>query len=512
MANEHFYLDLKDRVPEYQRGRDGPLDDYLDVCSQILDEMKLSIEAFDYYKDYKYSAEKRLSLIARRFAFDMPVVLEEDIVRMIIRDLTEIYRTNGIRNTIEWVMRILTWDAEIGELWLVFPERYQEKVRDVYPQFYSEDGLSPVISEKENFIPLIGQGYRIGIPYQTYAEDSNRIVDGELLIGENQLLPEGANFQTDPFSVEAGFAPYFDVDRVDIRNFVTGRPIYRTSGVYFQGRTIFSPVDNLFDLRILGEVYPNKHIRREEVVMKTPYLTVQINSEDYQKFVDESYTEKETLGIASKLINFLLYDVFRPINVKFVTLLNEQNLSDSVTINEEEYDEILFDTNPFVESNPYYFPDAPSYQHYDSVMAIVGRDDDGGPSLTATFIDESEEYGLAVPIAGQSTDEYNYTRNITTTFDGSNYVSNEVIHTRTPSTLSINSDTGFSLEYKEYRDSTWTPFDNYVAGITDLKTFHVYEVRLVFAVQPTTVTVDTTWLDQTSETLSFPFSPSITPV
>jgi len=492
MGLDMSYKDnLIDRSPEYYHD-DSNLAEYLEVCGEIFDDLRDSIIAMDYYKDYKNSPEKRLALISRQFSFDIPSMIDENVLRGIVRDLSSIYKSLGARKTIKWAMSILSWDFEIEDLWLIFPERYQQKVEEVYPQFYSREGLVSELSQYSVFLPLIGQTYRIGIQYQSYAKDADRIIDGSLLIGENTLLPKGATSQTDPFSTEAGFAKYFDVDRVNKNNFVIGKEIYRDNGVYFQGRTMFSQVDNLFDLRILGESYPTEHIRREYIVMKTPYMSVSILSDNYDQFIDvggQTFSVKEKFKTAQYLIDYLLYDLFRPLNVAYMDFVNPLDLSDEIGVGDGDTHVIEFDTDPYTTGNQYYFSDAPSYQHFDSIMAIDPTDSS----------------------AKQSTEEYQYTiQNASLVADGSGFVSNDVVQLRTPSNVTITSDSAFDVEYKRWRTSNWTKHASFSAGTTSFMTTDVYEIRVRTVNSSAVVSFDVTWLDQSSVSIDFPLSPSFT--
>ncbi len=501
---------LPTRVPEYFQASDE-FNEYLEVCGEVLEEIKDSIRAFDFYKDYKLSSEKRLGLIASRFAFDIPSQIEESVLRGIVRDLSAIYASSGVKKTIQWVLKVLSWDADIEELWLIFPEKFQDKIREVYSDFYVEPGLESNISLLlGTFIPNIGETYRIGIEYQSYYEDSSRLVDGHLRIGENTLLPEEFNSITDPFSVDAGFAEFFDIGRVSKKNLVTGKSIYKDSGVYFQGRTNFSNDDNLFDLRILGEKYKFDHIRRVPKVMKTPYLSISINSDNYDQFVSggEGYTESEKYRIAKYLIEFLLYDLFRPLNVKYISLEAPLEFEEFVSTADYDIHEIEFASDPFVDSNQYYFDDAPSYQHHDANMAILPPNHSNmDESLSMDFT--SQEYNSYVPVAFQSTQTYNYTYNaLTWTADSTEYVSTEVMQLRTPSSVEITTDASVDVEYRRLSDSTWLIHETIGTGTTTYEIHDVYEIRIRSASNTANVSTDITWLDQSSVELTLPLSPT----
>ncbi|MBG24041.1 MAG: hypothetical protein CMF22_11365 [Idiomarinaceae bacterium] len=501
---------LPTRVPSAVTG-DNELTQYLEACGEVLEEFKDSIRAFDFYKDYKYSSEKRLALIARRFSFDLPERLEEHILRGIVRDLSSIYKTSGITKTINWVMRILSWDADIEELWLVFPERYQQQVELEYPTFYTAPNLTSELSKYEVFTPLVGQSYRVGLAFQNYAEDHSRIVDGYLLVGENSLLPEGALANTDPFSIDAGFAEFFDVDRVDIRNFVVGKPVYRDTGVYFKGRTQFSAVDNLFDLRILGEKYPNDHVRREQVVMKTPYLSIAITSDDYDQFIDgDDYTDKEKYNIAKELIEFLLYELFRPTNVKYVSLVAPLTFAESSEIHDESYERVEFDEDPFVETNPYYIPEADTYMPFDSHSGVlnVPKFENGSTDANLYFDFDTKTFTSWEPILIQGTDETTYEIN-GLTFDGNGYTTDTIV-LRTPSEVLVESTGVFSIQYKKNRLSAWqTARLNVGSGTHKYRTKDMYQLRFVRNDDSTEIDVTVTWLSQKDGTQDFPLVPSL---
>lgn len=337
MYSEH----LPTRVPEFLQDDETQLYEYLEACGEIFDQFSDTIKEQDAYKDYKKVPEARLSLLARRFAFNPPNNIPDNLLRGIVRDIAGIYTTKGVENSLTWVFRLIGWSSTIEYTWLLNPERYDPEIKTVYPELYEKDGLENDASSFNTFFARIGDNYRIGAVGQQYQDNVVFIVDGRLLIGRNSLislLDTGNPYTTtvDRTSV--------DFNKLDYRNFVYGKANDTRKGTFFTGGSYFSRFNNVRDAKIIGEIYHETDITRfAPSVISTPYLVVKVDSEDYDKFtrpyVDDegnfySYTDREKFRVAQTIIEYMLYEFVRPANIKIIMVASAYEDKDQYHLND----------------------------------------------------------------------------------------------------------------------------------------------------------------------------------
>lgn len=337
---------MKERVPECYRN-DSALTEYLEVCGELLDELKDTVKLHDTYNDYRRVPESRLSMLARKFALDPPRNIPEEMMRGIVRDIIQIYSSKGSESSLVWIFRLLGWRANFEYAWLINPERYEPNIRDVYPNVYEKLGLESDVSVSNSILLRIGEGYRIGVEDQLYAFDDNFLFDGYLRIGRNPLTFTGGGDVYDPFTPSSVEPFSTDFNKIDWRNFVYGKERVQPDGTFFYGRTPFSSFNNLREVRIIGEEYSDTSPRFRDVVMKTPYIIVEVNAQDYDKFTQPyeddgiiyNYTESETYQIAETLINYFLFDSVRPSPIKVILIASRIKEEDTFFVSESLNDE-----------------------------------------------------------------------------------------------------------------------------------------------------------------------------
>lgn len=336
-----FSEELKYRIPEYFQG-EGDMDGYLDACGVMFDEFSDTIKEHDSYKDYKKVPEARLALLAKRFAFNPPRDLPPEITRGIIRDIAGIYTTKGTVHSLTWIFRLIGWRSEIEYAWLLNPERYDPTIKKNYPLFFERDGLDNDISSLNSFIPKLNQGYFINdenTPY--HADPGNYVLSGSLVIGRNNFV--SVIGETNPYLRTIDDVST-DFNKIDYRNFVYGYPSVTPKGVFFDGHSYFSRIQDVKEAKIIGEKYKEENIiRYHPSVISTPYIVVKVDSEDYDRFTRPyvasdgtlySYTTREKFNIAQTLIEFLLFEFVRPANVKIILLTSAYEDRDQLHIND----------------------------------------------------------------------------------------------------------------------------------------------------------------------------------
>lgn len=280
---------LPKRVPEYYRG-ETPLDSYLETCGEVFDELSNTIKNIDDYKDYKKIPEARLALLAQRYAFNAPSDISEESLRGIMRDITTIYQTRGVEASVAWVFRLLKWDVSIKKAWLLKPELYDPKIKELFPSFYLADGFESVEGTPPNYT-------------------------------ENVY-----------------FIPTTDAGKIDYRNFVYGDSYVDPTGrgVYFNGRGFFDTTDTVTETRIVGETYPvDGEIRKPEVVLSTPYIIIELAGQTAEQYLPPGYTEDEGFRFIQGMLEYLLRDLMRPSNVKILLLVSRTDEENHITLDEE---------------------------------------------------------------------------------------------------------------------------------------------------------------------------------
>lgn len=282
---------LPQRIPEYLQD-DNNLKEYLEATGELFDQYKKAIDDMAYFTDYKNCPETRLRDLAREFAMEFPRNLNEDLQRAILRDLEEIYRRNGIEDVINWIFRVIGWDVELQKSWVINPERYDPDLKDIY--------------------------------------------------------------NLDDYGGPQSEAEFSDFYRQDYRNFLIGEEHVRDNGTYFTGRKFFDLEDTYHDIEIVGEEYfEGDKKRTPDKVMPTPYLFIRVSEESYNIFTSPyegddgttyDYTQSEFFLIVENILNFFLYDAFRPTHVRVVIIVTAQIFKDDIVIDSTLTDS--FDVDP----------------------------------------------------------------------------------------------------------------------------------------------------------------------
>lgn len=306
------------RIPEFQQG-DGELREYLEVAGELFDAFADHIRDFDTYNDPAKVAEGRLKDLALQFALNFPRNLNVELQRVILRDLEAIYQKQGTIDVIHWIFRLIGWDVTLENAWVLNPEYYDPKVKEVF--------------ELDDY-------------------------------GGNQTVPTMTNFYSR-----------------DYRAFLLGKDLTFDNGTYFRGRKFFDMKDSFLKNEIVGEYYNAKNrSRTTDKVMATPYLFIRVSEETYNIFIspytdpesgiEYDYTELEFFSVVQNIFDFFLFDAMRPSHVRVVIIVAPQFLEDIAVI-DDDFQEIW-------TSDPLEFEDIGVIDDSEESMlhhtAIVGSD------------------------------------------------------------------------------------------------------------------------------------------
>lgn len=283
-----LYKDLlPTRIPEFQQG-DNALREYLEAVGELFDEYSAAIENMDHYRDPTKVSEPRLKELASQFALNFPRNLNASLRRIILRDIQGIYQQMGTHDFINWIFRLIGWDVEIEDVWLLNPERFDPKMKTVF-------GL-------------------------------------------------------DDYEGEQAPAPIPDFTRRDFTSFMLGEAFTDSTGTYFRGKRFFDLEDTYTKNEIVGEYYkPTTKVRTPDKVMKTPYIFVRVSTESYNIFISPytdpdtgetwEYTTLEFFSVVENILRFFLFENFRTTSIRIIAIVTEQLVSDSGVVSDAVVEE-----------------------------------------------------------------------------------------------------------------------------------------------------------------------------
>lgn len=531
---------LKKRIPEYFQG-DNPMRSYLEVCGRYFDDLVDTIKEHDVYKDYKLIPEHRLGLLAERFAFNPPSEIPAFMMRGIMRDIGIIHKTRGIEESLKWAFRLMGWEVDILKAWLPDPEKYDPRIRELFPDIYLGHDVD-FSHLSRSFIPRAGEPYFVGDEDVPYHRNQNFVIRGPLLVGRNDVYHANAQDTDiiDLFTPPNPFIPTTDVNKIDYKNFLFGVANTKSTGTYFDGRSLFSSRDNYENMMILGEKYnPATAIRGPSVVMSTPYIVIEASEQDVMRFTQPylapdgtlySYTERETFAIAEIMINYLLHEFTRPANVKILLIYTVNKQKDNFQFKDDfrqivfgdaeheiEDDFIEFDTNldynaeehlPVLCGDEFAVCGAPTYSRVNSLLGFPEITCGQDKYIGKFVLDDSEfDYEIDLPWKEEMYQDDDFNNII-------HWVTDPVI-LRTPSTFDIEygETEQVNIQKKQHLSGDWINDDNIDQPQSGtFETYDVVAIRLVSSQQPlTTPRITVRWGRQDTfilkETVSsiFPF-------
>jgi len=114
---------LKKYLPQSQQGNLS-LDEFMDSIGELLDNFKTAIDDFQTYNDFALIKESQLDNLAKQFDVEFPRNMSDERKRHYLRDVVTLYRSKGTKKSLERVFRLIGWEVEIKEYWIVNPDWY----------------------------------------------------------------------------------------------------------------------------------------------------------------------------------------------------------------------------------------------------------------------------------------------------------------------------------------------------------------------------------------------------
>lgn len=165
MATKKLQSELKTYLPTNQRGN-ADLDNLLDSVGGMLDDIRDTIAAFADYLDHENMPTKNLFDFSEQFGIEFPRNMNEDVRRLLVKDIINLHRANGSERSLRFVFKIVGLDIVIDYVWLLNPDETDpENFTYVYgaPQddsngtyFYGTDVTQTV---EYNKLRIVGEDY-----------------------------------------------------------------------------------------------------------------------------------------------------------------------------------------------------------------------------------------------------------------------------------------------------------------------------------------------------------------
>lgn len=267
---------LKKHLPEAQQGN-IVLDEYLEASGKLLDGLKAAIDNFKHYSDYEKIDSDLLDTFGEQFGINFPRNLADTKKRDMIKDAVKLYKTNGTLKSLTYIFKLIGWDVDVDYYWT----------------------LNPAIESDFNYRYNGGISYVEGTS-ATYTNSGTYSPVGSsgLIFGNENIYDNGV------------YADLYDI---------SGQTYDKWS--------------------IVGEYYKEDADDVVPKIIKTPYIRINVNQEDYDLFTSDytdpdtgevySYTSSEIFQITQEIINYFL-DTSRPANVAIREITTPFVLQDTI--------------------------------------------------------------------------------------------------------------------------------------------------------------------------------------
>lgn len=272
----HLEQKLKTLIPAAQQGNEA-LDQYLTAVGKLLDSFEGAIDNFKYYSDYQKVPETLLEDFGGQLDITFPRNLATSKKREIIKDAIEFYRSNGTEKALKRVFKLLGWRVTIEYCWTL-NEEVATQVQ------YKYNGTIQYLDDS----PYTYNNNSISSPVGLYS----------LIFGKEKIYSNGT---------------YAD--------------LYDASGNTYNKNTI------------KGEYYKEDVQENLLVVIKAPYIKINVNEEDYQLFTQDyvdpvtgevfSYSDTEEYEITQELIKYFIEQA-RPANVAILEIATPFSITDTI--------------------------------------------------------------------------------------------------------------------------------------------------------------------------------------
>lgn len=270
---------LKNNLPEFLKTYPELLE-FLDAAGEFLNETKSEIEDFDYSHDYKKSTEYGLSQRLKSIGFEIPLYIDKNTSRTVLRDGIEAFLKKGTTDSLLWVLKIIGTTPTIRQAWLPSPN----EVRN---------------GKKVNL--NTGDEERYDITKFTYTD----FLYGSAVTNENGTFFRGYSY-FDPFEEQP------------IENIPILGEFYKEAPEYI------TPVEKM--------PYIIVRIKDQDFNIVTEPYTDPATGEVYEYGLSEEYRAVENL------IEYFLYQLARPATVRIIVVASVHLLEDIISTEDEVFE------------------------------------------------------------------------------------------------------------------------------------------------------------------------------
>jgi len=152
-------MSLKDtlglKLPLFHQGSTS-MDEFMSSVGELLDGFKNAINDFQKYDDFDLIPEPLIKELASQFGVSFPRNVSEKRRRDYLREIITLYRSKGTKDSLKRVFRIIGWDVEIDEFYIISP-----KSNVTYPYTITNDeGSSFIVNALYDKLSMSKQSYK----------------------------------------------------------------------------------------------------------------------------------------------------------------------------------------------------------------------------------------------------------------------------------------------------------------------------------------------------------------
>lgn len=265
---------MKQNIPEFMRVYPY-LDGYLNAVGTSFETKKKYIDDFQFARDPIDATEFGVDKTLKSIGFDVPANTKPSISRTIMRDAMTMFARKGTTDSLVWALRIIGITPTIRQAWMPSPDS---------------------------------------------------VIRGKIV---------------DPLT---GVESDYKLDQYSYNDFLYGEAVVTPEGNFFRGYKYNDPREEnpIEGLPIKGEVYKTHPKNYTCNVSKLPYIAIRIDDENFNvvtgPYQDENgkfyeYGVSEEYQSAIDLIEYFLYDLVRPTQVRILLVASTQTLTDVIGIN-----------------------------------------------------------------------------------------------------------------------------------------------------------------------------------
>ena len=186
---------LKTFLPESQQGNLS-LDQFLDAVGESLDGFKQAIDDFQTYNDFQEITEDNLDILAKQFNVEFPRNMSLIRKRGYLREIVTLYRSKGTIPSMERVFRLIGWEVDITEQWIINPSYYVDGVTDYTLLNDTGDTITLNLYDKVGHVSTVTEN---GETFLTVIDVSGNSYPNQHIYGNEYKITPDVTFMKVPY-------------------------------------------------------------------------------------------------------------------------------------------------------------------------------------------------------------------------------------------------------------------------------------------------------------------------